>query len=333
MPKVCKLKEIKGKKYRCYFELALLIIGGKWKPVILFHLAQGGVMRFSELRRGMPGVTERMLARQLRELEKDGLVSRQVFREVPPRVEYRLTPQGCAVIPALIGLREWGVVYERHLGGPGRFEGGEYESPDPVAVNPECLAQAELVRQGVEIPALAKAKAGRGRKAEPTARDEDTLQAMVEGPALAEPAIEPTIEPADDSVAASIAEPIGEPLGKAAAAPVADPAVPGISEPVAAGDMEPEEAVASQAPVLEPQAQAVPDPGAVSSADAVPAPAQETVPAVVPEAPLAVRPESPAAVFLQPVPAVVPPAAPADEPEPEPAPKPERSGPSLLDFM
>lgn len=133
--KPCKTKEIGGKRYRCFFELTLLVIGGKWKPVILFQLAREGIIRFSDLRRQIPEVTERMLSRQLRELEKDGLVHREVFKQVPPKVEYSLTELGCSLIPILVSLREWGVAYERHLGADVLFSGEEYEPPDPVTVS------------------------------------------------------------------------------------------------------------------------------------------------------------------------------------------------------
>ncbi|MFZ5427577.1 MAG: winged helix-turn-helix transcriptional regulator [Thermodesulfobacteriota bacterium] len=123
----CKDKNLNGKVYRCFFELTLQVMGGKWKPIILYHLAVEGVMRFSELRRGINGVTERMLARQLRELEADGIVSRKVYREVPPRVEYSLTDLGKGLVPILKDLRDWGADYERRMGGPELFTGEGYE--------------------------------------------------------------------------------------------------------------------------------------------------------------------------------------------------------------
>lgn len=125
----CKVKEIAGKRYRCYFELTLAVIGGKWKPIILYHLAQSRAVRFGELRRGMPDVTERMLTRQLRELEADRLVHREVFRQVPPKVEYSLTEMGKSLIPILKRMQEWGVGYEEFLGGEELFTEEEYERP------------------------------------------------------------------------------------------------------------------------------------------------------------------------------------------------------------
>lgn len=126
-PKACRTKEHNGKEYRCFFELTLLVMGGKWKPIILYHLSETDVLRFSELRRGMPGVTERMLTRQLRELEADGLVHRQVFREVPPRVEYALTDLGRDLVPILEQLRQWGERYENRQGGKALSADDGYE--------------------------------------------------------------------------------------------------------------------------------------------------------------------------------------------------------------
>ncbi len=138
--KPCKTKKIGEKSYRCFFELTLLVIGGKWKPIILYQLARDGVMRFSDLKRGIPEVTERMLSRQLRELEQDGLVHREVYKQVPPKVEYSLTKLGSSLIPILISMREWGVAYEKHLGGDALFTGEEYEPRDPLMMSSNCLA-------------------------------------------------------------------------------------------------------------------------------------------------------------------------------------------------
>ncbi|WP_243310865.1 winged helix-turn-helix transcriptional regulator [Fundidesulfovibrio agrisoli] len=127
MAKACKTKELNGRQYRCFFELTLQVMGGKWKPIILYHLSEARVLRFSELRRGMPGVTERMLTRQLRELEADGLVHRTVYREVPPRVEYGLTELGAGLVPILDQLRQWGEVYEDRMGGARLHMGEGFE--------------------------------------------------------------------------------------------------------------------------------------------------------------------------------------------------------------
>lgn len=91
----------------CPVEAALDLIGGKWKGVILYHL-QNGTMRFNELRRKLGSVTQRMLTRQLRELEEGGLISRTVFAQVPPRVDYALTTDGESLRPVINALHDWG---------------------------------------------------------------------------------------------------------------------------------------------------------------------------------------------------------------------------------
>ncbi len=90
----------------CPVEVAMDMIAGKWKTVILFNLSERK-LRFNELKRLLPSVTQRVLTTQLRELERDGLVSRQVFAEVPPRVEYSLTPRGASLGPLLGALKSW----------------------------------------------------------------------------------------------------------------------------------------------------------------------------------------------------------------------------------
>lgn len=91
----------------CPVEAVLEVIGGKWKGIILYHLLDGEV-RFSELKRKVGSVTQRMLTKQLRELENDGLIARKVYAVVPPKVEYSLTEKGHTLDPILIALRDWG---------------------------------------------------------------------------------------------------------------------------------------------------------------------------------------------------------------------------------
>ena len=91
----------------CNLTYAAGIVGGRWKMLIINHL-QAGALRFSELRRKIPASTERMLTLQLRELEAAGMVTRTVYAEVPPRVEYALTVSGRELIPVLQQLHEWG---------------------------------------------------------------------------------------------------------------------------------------------------------------------------------------------------------------------------------
>ncbi|HWE39948.1 MAG TPA: helix-turn-helix domain-containing protein [Isosphaeraceae bacterium] len=92
---------------RCPVEATLDVIGGKWKTVILFWL-KDRTLRFGELRRAIAGVSERVLAQQLRELEADGVVRREVFPEVPPRVEYSLTDYGRTLGPIIERMCVWG---------------------------------------------------------------------------------------------------------------------------------------------------------------------------------------------------------------------------------
>jgi DNA-binding HxlR family transcriptional regulator len=94
--------------YSCGLDAAVDVVGGKWKPLILWALHSHGPTRFGELRRAVSGVSEKMLIQQLRELEADGVVHREVYREVPPRVEYSLTELGQALNTALLPLGEWG---------------------------------------------------------------------------------------------------------------------------------------------------------------------------------------------------------------------------------
>jgi len=96
-----------GSRTECPVEAALVVVGGKWKGVILFYL-RDETRRFSELRRLIPGVTQRMLTKQLRELEAHRIVRRKIYREIPPKVEYSLTEFGRTLTPTLKALEEWG---------------------------------------------------------------------------------------------------------------------------------------------------------------------------------------------------------------------------------
>ncbi|MGY8524490.1 winged helix-turn-helix transcriptional regulator [Paracidovorax citrulli] len=89
-------------------EEIIRLLEGRWKLLILFHLFGGQVQRYSDLERLIPGISPKMLAQQLRQLEADGIVARQVYAQVPPRVEYRLTEWGQALCPALDAMLQWG---------------------------------------------------------------------------------------------------------------------------------------------------------------------------------------------------------------------------------
>ena len=96
----------------CPVVYCMNIIGGKWKPIILWFLKDGPV-RFSGIQKKIPGITQMMLTKQLRELVADGMIERTVYPEVPPRVEYSITDDGRSVFPVLIALNEWGNEYQK----------------------------------------------------------------------------------------------------------------------------------------------------------------------------------------------------------------------------
>jgi DNA-binding HxlR family transcriptional regulator len=107
----------RGKKHTsCPAETTLGVIGGKWKLLILRELLSGA-SRFGELRRRLSGISEKMLAQHLRELESDGIIARKIYPEVPPKVEYSLTASGKTLKPIIDGLHEWGL---EHLSGKKR---------------------------------------------------------------------------------------------------------------------------------------------------------------------------------------------------------------------
>jgi DNA-binding HxlR family transcriptional regulator len=105
-----------GHRPGCALEASLHLIDGKWKVIILYHLQQG-TQRFGELRRLMPGITQRMLTKQLRALEDDRLIIRKVYAEVPPRVEYRLSEIGESLRPVIDTLKAWGQSHRERLSG------------------------------------------------------------------------------------------------------------------------------------------------------------------------------------------------------------------------
>lgn len=96
-----------GETYFCAVDLAMSHIGGKWKAIVLWYLRKDA-KRFGELKKLIPAISEKMLSLQLRELESDGIVKRSIFPEVPPRVEYELTPEGKTLLPVLEAIALWG---------------------------------------------------------------------------------------------------------------------------------------------------------------------------------------------------------------------------------
>lgn len=102
-----------GCMFNCAVEASIEAIGGKWKGLILYHLES--TKRFNELHRLIPNITQRMLTKQLRDLEKDGIVQRTVYAEVPPRVEYDMTDFGRTLQPVLNELEKWGIQYLEKL--------------------------------------------------------------------------------------------------------------------------------------------------------------------------------------------------------------------------
>jgi DNA-binding HxlR family transcriptional regulator len=99
------------KTFNCEKELTLSIIGGKWKMLIMWYLGKEGTKRFGELKSLIPGITQRMLVSQLRELEEDLIIHREVYPVVPPKVEYSLTERGESLMPILDAMYEWGKNY------------------------------------------------------------------------------------------------------------------------------------------------------------------------------------------------------------------------------
>jgi len=133
---------------QCSVKLTTDIIGGKWKPLILFYL-EGGTQRFSQLQRLIPGMTKKMLTQHLRELERDEIIRRKVYAEVPPRVEYSLTKHGESLKPILKLMSAWGTRHRARYGAP-------KAEPPKVAPAPTVLERPVVLARpasGIEMPA------------------------------------------------------------------------------------------------------------------------------------------------------------------------------------
>jgi DNA-binding HxlR family transcriptional regulator len=107
-----QMRHLFNKTFNCEKELTLSIISGKWKLPIMWHLGKEGTKRYGELKSLIPGITQRMLVSQLRELEEDLIVQRKVYPVVPPKVEYSLTDKGESLMPILESMYEWGKSYK-----------------------------------------------------------------------------------------------------------------------------------------------------------------------------------------------------------------------------
>lgn len=104
------LVTFRERNYNCPMEMTIDLIGGKWKALLLWNLSVQ-TLRFSELQRQFPLLTQKMLTQQLRELAKDGLIERKAYDEMPPRVEYSLTEFGRTIMPVLYAMNQWGTAY------------------------------------------------------------------------------------------------------------------------------------------------------------------------------------------------------------------------------
>jgi DNA-binding HxlR family transcriptional regulator len=99
--------EMGGETFYCALDVTMNFVGGKWKAIVLWYLRKGA-KRFGEIKKLIPPITEKMLSLQLKELEKDGIVKRTIFAEVPPRVEYELTEEGKTLLPLIEEIAAWG---------------------------------------------------------------------------------------------------------------------------------------------------------------------------------------------------------------------------------
>jgi DNA-binding HxlR family transcriptional regulator len=132
-------------QFCCAVDVTLSVIGGKWKLLIYAHL-QNGVTRFGQLKRAIPRITQTMLTQQLRELERDGIVTRTIYAEIPPRVEYALTDFGRTLAPVIEKMHEWGTTYVERV------------IEQKQATRARALAD-ERVDESVDAPVVAEALA------------------------------------------------------------------------------------------------------------------------------------------------------------------------------
>ncbi len=134
----------------CPVKLTTSIIGGKWKPILLFHLERK-TRRFCELQRLVPGLTKKMLTQHLRELERDGIVHRKVYAEVPPHVEYSLTRHGESLKPILKLMSAWGTRHRARYGSPAP------RAEKEMATGTQSESLKSLAPLAGQLPALAAA--------------------------------------------------------------------------------------------------------------------------------------------------------------------------------
>src|SRR5215813_7951594 len=142
---------MKRRETMCPAEFTLAVIGGRWKVMILYHLFLG-VKRFSELQRELTGITQKMLTQQLRELEKDGIVHREIYPQVPPKVEYSLTALGASLKPVIEAMCDWGLMH-----GIQKADAVPFQLPMPeVTEQPAYLMQegaAQILNQDKALAA------------------------------------------------------------------------------------------------------------------------------------------------------------------------------------
>lgn len=132
----------KDKEYSCPIEVAMNLIAGKWKLLIMWHL-RNKTRRFGELQRKIPNITQKMLTQQLRELEDDDLIHREVYAVVPPKVEYSLTPFGLSMRPILDMMLVWGHEYA--------LEHGEVSYDLDWSIEPEYRQQVVEATKKVQV--------------------------------------------------------------------------------------------------------------------------------------------------------------------------------------